>query len=144
MIWKTDFCLWKTSLTLSDCVSVIFELSKIISALSYKTHPNNYIGVIQFSLPKCWAFSERLLTLCFDVLKPLFVRIFYYLLTQPFETKETTIFSLLQTVLSLSFFCFPLLYQKIFFADISMGVHPRNKIPYNVFKPNDKKYRFNM
>ena len=32
-------------------------------------------------------------------LKIIFVRIFYYLLTQPFDTKETTIFSLLHTAL---------------------------------------------
>ena len=36
------------------------------------------------------------------MLKGIFVRIFYYLLTQLFETKETTIFSLLYT-LTLSF-----------------------------------------
>ena len=30
-------------------------------------------------------------------LKVIFVRIFYYVLTQPFETKEKTIFSLLHT-----------------------------------------------
>ena len=39
---------------------------------------------------------------------------------------------------TLSFFCFPLLYQyKIFIADISMDVHPRNKkflLPNIIFK----------
>ena len=35
------------------------------------------------------------------ILKVTFVPIFYYLLTQPFETKQTTIFSLLHTTPSL-------------------------------------------
>ena len=44
------------------------------------------------------------------ILKVTFVPIFYYLLTQPFETKETTIFSLLHTTL-IPFRLLNLLYQ---------------------------------
>ena len=68
-----------------------------------------------------------------STLKGIFVRNFYYLLTQLFETKETTIFSLLHT-LALSFLLSFAVSVLDFFADISMGVHPRNKIPYIVFK----------
>ena len=44
------------------------------------------------------------------ILKKTFVPIFYYLLTQPFETKETTIFSLLHTT-HIPFCLLNLLYQ---------------------------------
>ena len=44
------------------------------------------------------------------ILKVTFVPIFYYLLTQPFETKETTIFSLLHTT-PIPFLLLNLLYQ---------------------------------
>ena len=48
--------------------------------------------------------------LYWTLLKISFVRIFYYLLTQPFETKETTIFSLLHTART-PFLLLNLLYQ---------------------------------
>ena len=44
------------------------------------------------------------------IFKVAFVPFFYYLLTQPFETKETTIFSLLHTTL-IPFLLLNLLYQ---------------------------------
>ena len=61
-------------------------------------------------------------------LKALFVHIFYYLLTQPFETKEPTTFSLLDAAL-FPFLLLFLLYQyKIFIADISMGGRQEEKL----------------